>query len=285
MIGITAATGRLGRLVIAELLQRVPSDQLVALTRDLDKARDLAAQGITVRRADYDDPATLDVALRGIQRLLLISGTEVGRRVRQHQNVIAAAVRTGVRLLAYTSLLHADRSPLRFLADEHLATEHALQESGLSWVILRHGWYTENFEERVRHAAATGELVSATGAARLSPATRADYAVAAAVVLTGDGHAGHIYELAGDEAWTMADLAQAISEAIGRPIASHHVSSAEYRAFLLREGTPEPIADVLLTIETSIAQEALFDDSRTLSRLIGRPTTPLRTVVRTWLRA
>jgi len=285
MIGITAATGRLGRLVIAELLQRVPSDQLVALTRDLDKARDLAAQGITVRRADYDDPATLDVALRGIQRLLLISGTEVGRRVRQHQNVIAAAVRTGVRLLAYTSLLHADRSPLRFLADEHLATEHALQESGLSWVILRHGWYTENFEERVRHAAATGELVSATGAARLSPATRADYAVAAAVVLTGDGHAGHIDELAGDEAWTMADLAQAISEAIGRPIASRHVSSAEYRAFLLREGTPEPIADVLLTIETSIAQEALFDDSRTLSRLIGRPTTPLRTVVRTWLRA
>ena len=285
MIGITAATGRLGRLVIAELLQRVPSDRLVALTRDLDKARDLAAQGITVRRADYDDPATLDVALRGIQRLLLISGTEVGRRVRQHQNVIVAAVRTGVRLLAYTSLLHADRSPLRFLADEHLATEHALQESGLSWVILRHGWYTENFEERVRHAAATGELVSATGAARLSPATRADYAVAAAVVLTGDGHAGHIDELAGDEAWTMADLAQAISEAIGRPIASRHVTPAEYRAFLLREGTPEPIADVLLTIETSIAQEALFDDSRTLSRLIGRPTTPLRTVVRTWLRA
>ena len=285
MIGITAATGRLGRLVTAELLQRVPSDQLVALTRDLDKARDLAAQGITVRRADYDDPATLDVALRGIQRLLLISGTEVGRRVRQHQNVIVAAVRTGVRLLAYTSLLHADTSPLRFLADEHLATEHALQESGLSWVILRHGWYTENFEERVRHAAATGELVSATGAARLSPATRADYAVAAAVVLTGDGHAGHIDELAGDEAWTMADLAQAISEAIGRPIASRHVSSAEYRAFLLREGTPEPIADVLLTIETSIAQEALFDDSRTLSRLIGRPTTPLRTVVGTWLRA
>jgi NAD(P)H dehydrogenase (quinone) len=140
MIGLTAATGRLGRLVIAELLQRVPPDRVVARARDLNMASDLAAQGITVRPADYDDPATLDAALRGTQRLLLISGNEVGRRVQQHRNVIAAAVRAGVQLLADTSLLHADRSPLRFLALEHPASEHALQESGLSWVILRHGW-------------------------------------------------------------------------------------------------------------------------------------------------
>jgi NAD(P)H dehydrogenase (quinone) len=275
----------LGRLVIAELLQRVPPDRVVARARDLNRASDLAAQGITVRPADYDDPARLDAALRGIQRLLLISGSEVGRRVQQHRKVIAAAVRAGVQLLADTSLLHADRSPLRFLALEHPAPEHALQENGLSWVILRHGWYTENCEERARHAAAIGELVSATGTARLSPASRADYAVAAAVVLTGDGHARQIDELAGDEVWTMADLAQAISEVVGRPIALRQVSPAEYRAFLLPGGTPEPIADVLLTIETGIAPETLFGDSRTLSRLSGRPTTPLRTVLRTWLRA
>jgi NAD(P)H dehydrogenase (quinone) len=285
MIGLTAATGRLGRLVIAELLQRVPPDRVVARARDLNRASDLAAQGITVRPADYDDPATLDAALRGTQRLLLISGNEVGRRVQQHRNVIAAAVRAGVQLLADTSLLHADRSPLRFLALEHPAPERALQESGHSSVILRDGWYTENCEDRARHAAAIGELVRAAGTARLSPASRADYAVAAAVVLTGDGHAGQIDELAGDEAWPMADLAQAISEVVGRPIALRQASPAEYRAFLLPGGTPEPIADVLLTIETSIAPEALFDDSRTLSRLSGRPTTSLRTILRTWLRA
>jgi len=150
---------------------------------------------------------------------------------------------------------------------------------------LRHGWYTENCEERARHAAAIGEPVSAAGTARLSPASRAHYAVADAVVLTGDGHAGQIDELAGDEAWTMADLAQAISEVVGRPIVLRQVSPAEYRAFLLPGATPEPSADVLLTIKTGIAPEALFDDSRTLSRLSGRPTTPLRTVLRTWLRA
>lgn len=283
MLGVTAASGRLGRLVVAELLQRVPPERIVALVRDPSKVADLAARGIAVRRADYDDPASLAAALPGIERLLLISGSEVGRRVQQHRNVIEAAARAGVQLVAYTSLLHADRSPLRFLAEEHSATERALQESGLAWVILRNSWYTENFEDRVRGAVAAGELVGASGQGRIASATRADYAAAAAVVLTTDGHLGRIYELAGDEAWTMADLARVIGEVVGRPIPYRNLEPAAYARFLVERGTPQPVAELLASMEEAFAQDALFDDSRTLGRLIGRPTTPLRAVVRGWL--
>lgn len=284
MIGVTGATGRLGRLVIAELLERVPAGRIAALARNLEKARDLAVRGITVRHADYDDPATLDSALAGIERLLLISGSEVGRRIVQHRNVIEAAQRAGVRVLVYTSLLHADRSPLRALAEEHLATEEMLRTSALQWVILRNSWYTENYEERARAAATTGELVGAAGHARIASATRADYAAAAAVVLTGEGHAGQIYELAGDEAWTMADLARLIAEVSGRPVIYRDLSPDMYVAYLVERGTPRPIAEVLTLLEAGIAQDALFDDSHQLSQLIGRPTTPLREVVYHWLR-
>jgi len=282
MIGVTGASGRLGRLVIAELLQRVPASEIVALARTPDKIADLAAQGVTVRRADYDDPSTLDAALAGVERLLLISGSEVGRRIAQHRNVVEAAVRAGVRFVAYTSILHADRTPLRALAEEHLATEEALRASGLAWTFLRNSWYTENYEDRARAAAATGELVGATGDARISSATRADYAAAAAVVLATDGHAGRIYELAGDEAWTMPDLAAVIGEVTGRPVIYRNLSPEEYKAYLVQQGTPPAVAEVLAALEAGIAQDALFDDSHQLSQLIGRPTTPLREAVRSW---
>ncbi|MCX7622741.1 MAG: SDR family oxidoreductase [Thermomicrobium sp.] len=282
MIGVTGASGRLGRLVVAELLERVPASRIVALARTPDKIADLADRGVVVRRADYNDLATLDPALAGVERLLLVSGSEVGRRIAQHRNVIEAAVRAGVRFVAYTSILHADRTPLRALAEEHLATEEALRASGLAWTFLRNSWYTENYEDRARAAAATGELVGATGDARIASATRADYAAAAAVVLTTDGHAGRIYELAGDEAWTMRDLARIVSEVTGRPVTWRNLSPAEYEASLVRQGTPPPVAQILAAIEAGIAQDALFDESHQLSRLIGRPTTPLREVVRAW---
>ncbi|MCX2728059.1 SDR family oxidoreductase [Thermomicrobium sp. 4228-Ro] len=282
MIGVTGASGRLGRLVITELLQRLPTDQIVALARTPDKIADLAVRGVTVRRAEYDDPATLAPALAGVERLLLVSGSEVGRRIVQHRNVIEAAVRTGVRFIAYTSILHADRTPLRALAEEHVATEEALRASGLAWTFLRHSWYTENYEDRVRAAAATGELVGATGEARISSATRADYAAAAAVVLTTEGHAGRIYELAGDEAWTMNDLARIVGEVTGRPVTYRNLTPEDYKAYLVQQGTPPAVAEVLAVLEAGIAQDALFDDSHQLSQLIGRPTTPLREAVRSW---
>lgn len=283
MIGVTGASGRLGRLVIGELLRRVPADRVVALARSPEKVSDLAQHGVLVRRADYDDPATLDAALAGIERLLLISGSEIGRRIAQHRHVIQAAVRAGVQLVAYTSLLHADRSPLRALAEEHLATEEALRSSGLAWVILRNSWYTENYEDRVRAAAATGELLGATGRARVASAVRADYAAAAAQVLTGAGHAGQVYELAGDEAWTMQDLANTIAEVLGRPVLYRDLSPQAYADALVAQGTPRPLAEILAALEAGIAQDALFDDGHQLSRLIGRPTVPLREVVRGWL--
>ncbi|MCS7294076.1 MAG: SDR family oxidoreductase [Dehalococcoidia bacterium] len=283
MIGVTGASGRLGRLVIGELLRRVPADRVVALARSPEKVSDLAQHGVLVRRADYDDPATLDAALAGIERLLLISGSEIGRRIAQHRHVIQAAVRAGVQLVAYTSLLHADRSPLRALAEEHLATEEALRSSGLAWVILRNSWYTENYEDRVRAAAATGELLGATGRARIASAVRADYAAAAAQVLTGAGHAGQVYELAGDEAWTMQDLANTIAEVLGRPVLYRDRSPQAYADALVAQGTPRPLAEILAALEAGIAQDALFDDGHQLSRLIGRPTVPLRAVVRGWL--
>ncbi len=285
MIGVTGASGRLGRLVIEELCARVPAERIVALARTPEKASDLVARGVTVRRADYDDSGSLETALEGIERLLLISGSEVGRRIAQHRNVIEAARRCGVRLVAYTSILHAERTPLRLLAEEHLATEEALRASGLEWVILRNGWYTENYEDRARAAAAEGELVGAAGDARIASATRADYAAAAAVVMSTDGHAGRVYELAGDDAWTMTDLARVIADVSGRPVRYRNLSPDAYRAFLVERGTPPVVADILATLEAGIAREALFDDSRQLSRLIGRPTTPLAAVVRGWFAA
>lgn len=192
--------------------------------------------------------------------------------------MIAAAVRAGVPFVAYTSLLHADTSPLA-LAEEHRQTEAALRDSGLAYTLLRNGWYTENYINSIRGAAAQGALVGSAGQGRIASATRADYAAAAAVVLTTDGHAGQVYELAGDEAWTMADLAAALSRVVGREIPYRDLPVPEYAAILSGAGMPAPIAQMFAEMDTLIAQDALFDDSRTLSRLIGRPTTPLAEAV------
>lgn len=279
IIAVTGATGQLGRLTVDTLLRRgVPAEHIVALARNPQKTTDLAGRGIDVRVADYNDPAGLEAALRGVQKLLLISANEIGQRARQHRNVIAAAMRASVPFVAYTSLLHANTSPLA-LAEEHRQTEAALRDSGLAYTLLRNGWYTENYINNIRAAAAQGALVGSAGQGRIASATRADYAEAAAVVLATDGHAGQVYELAGDEAWTMADLAAALSRVVGREIPYHDLPVPEYAAILSGAGMPAPIAQMFAEMETFIAQGALFDDSHTLSRLIGRPTTPLAEAV------
>ena len=279
IIAVTGATGQLGRLTVDNLLRRgVPAEHIVALVRNPQKAADLAARGIDVRVADYNDPAGLATALRGIEKLLLISANEMGQRARQHRNVIEAAGRVGVPFVAYTSLLRADTSPLG-LAEEHRQTEAALRDSGLAYTLLRNGWYTENYITNIHGAVAQGALVGSSGTGRIASATRADYAEAAAVVLASDDHAGQVYELAGDQAWTMADLAAAISRVVGREIPYRDVPVPEYAAILSGAGMPAPIAQMFAEMETLIAQGALFDDSHTLSRLIGRPTTPLAQAV------
>lgn len=271
---ITGATGQLGRLVMDTLLKTVPASDLVAIVRDADKALDLAALGVAVRVAPYESAADLTVALDGIDQLLLISGSELGRRVAQHRNVIEAAVQAGVGSVVYTSAPHADTTDL-ILAPEHLATEEALIASGLSYTILRNNWYTENYLGSVQRAAATGELVGSAGEGRVASASLVDFAEAAAVVLTSDGHQGAVYELGGDVAWTMADLSAAISEVTGRAVSYRNLAREEHIAALVAAGLPDGTASFLATLDASIAAGALSGPTGELSRFIGRPTTPL----------
>jgi len=273
MIAITGATGQLGRLVIESLLEKIPADQIVAAVRSPEKARDLAALGVQVRQADYSQPSTLAPAFAGVHKVLLISSSELGQRAAQHQAVIDAARAAGVQLLAYTSLLHADTSTLG-LAAEHLQTEAALEASGLPHVLLRNGWYTENRTASVPSALEHGALLGSARDGRTASAARADYAEAAAVVLATDGHAGKVYELAGDDAYTLPQLAEAVARLAGKPVVYQDLPQAEFKAVLLQAGLPEPLAELLANSDTGTAHGDLFDDQRQLSRLIGRPTTP-----------
>ncbi|MDO5622144.1 MAG: SDR family oxidoreductase [Paracoccus sp. (in: a-proteobacteria)] len=274
MIAITGASGQLGRLVIAALLDSQPADQIIAVVRNPDSVADLAAQGVQVRRADYSDQPALEAAFQGADKLLLISSSEVGQRAAQHRNVIAAAKAAGVGLLAYTSLLHADRSAL-LLAEEHRTTEAELAASGLPYVLLRNGWYTENYLAGLPAALEHGALIGAAGQGRIASATRADYAAAAAAVLTRPDQAGKTYELSGDSAYTLADFAAELSRQTGRQIPYVNMTQADYAAALAGAGIPQGFAEVLAQSDAAAADGGLFGDSGDLATLIGRPTTPL----------
>lgn len=284
MIAITGATGQLGRLVITELLKSVPANELVAVARTPDKAADLAALGVQVRRGDYTLPETLADALAGVDKLLLISSSEVGQRVAQHANAIAEAKSAGVKLLAYTSILHADATPLG-LGDEHRQTEARLAQSGLPFVLLRNGWYTENYAASIPAALQYGVLLGSAGEGRIASAARADYAAAAAAVLLAEAQAGKVYELAGDASYTLSDFAAEIAKQSGKPVAYQDMPPTAFAAALRNAGLPEGVADLLADSDAGASQGSLFDDSRTLSSLIGRPTTPMSEVVRKALAA
>ncbi len=275
-VAVTGATGQLGRLTIARLKTLLPAGEIVALARNPEKAADL---GVEARAFDYDRPETLAAALQGVDRLLLISSSEVGKRAAQHRAVIEAAKAAGVGQIVYTSLLHADRSPLS-LAEEHVATEAMLAASGIPHAILRNGWYAENHTGAIPAALAHGALIGAAGEGRISAAARADYAKAAASVLADGGHAGQTYELAGDDGWTLAELAAELSAQSGKAIPYRNLSQQDYAAALTGAGLPEGLAGAIASWDAGAAQGALFDDSRTLSRLIGRPTATLAEVVR-----
>ncbi len=271
---VTGASGRLGRLVIDSLLATVPAGRLAAIIRSQEAADRLTAQGIRAHRADYAQPETLDAALQGIDRVLLISSNARAGRVEQHRNVIEAATRAGVGLLAYTSVLHADRSPLR-LARDHRETEALIQASGLPFVLLRNGWYSENYTAALPAALAHGALIGSAGEGRVASAARADYAAAAAAVLTHAGTlAGRIFELAGDEAYTLADLAAEVARQSGQPVVYRNLPQEAFKAALMGAGFPEAVASLLADSDVGASQGALFDDGRQLSALIGRPTTP-----------
>ncbi|HBE4670520.1 TPA: NAD(P)H:quinone oxidoreductase [Escherichia coli] len=275
MIAITGATGQLGHYVIESLMKTVPaSQQIVAIVRNPAKAQALAAQGITVRQADYGDEAALTSALQGVEKLLLISSSEVGQRAPQHRNVINAAKTAGVKFIAYTSLLHADKSPLG-LADEHIETEKMLADSGIVYTLLRNGWYTENYLASAQAALEHGVFIGAAGDGKIASATRADYAAAAARVISEAGHEGKVYELAGDSAWTLTQLAAELTKQSGKQVTYQNLSETDFAAALKSVGLPDGLADMLADSDVGASKGGLFDDSKTLSKLIGRPTTTL----------
>ena len=284
MIAITGASGQLGRLVFEQLLTTTPASQLTALVRNPESVKDLADQGVTVKHADYNEPATLAEALKGVDKLLLISSSEVGQRAPQHKNVIEAAKEAGVSLIAYTSILHADTSPLG-LAEEHRATEAMLAESGVPYVLLRNGWYSENYTASVPAALQLNALYGCAGDGLIASAARADYAAAAAKVMTLDDQAGKTYELAGDTAYTLAELAAEISKQTGKDIGYVNLPEANYAGALKNAGLPEPLAEMLAESDTGASKGGLFDGSKTLSSLIGRATTPMSDSVTAALKA
>lgn len=270
-IAITGATGQLGRIVVDKLKARLPADRIVALVRSPDKA---AGLGIEARLFDYDRPETLAPALAGVDTLLLISGNEVGRRGPQHAAVIAAAKQAGIGRIVYTSLLRADTTPLS-LGTEHGETERAILASGIPHTLLRNGWYIENYAAGVQAALAHGALIGAAGTGRIAAAARADYADAAVAVLTGTGHDGQTYELAGDTGFTLADLAAELSRQTGRDIPYRNLSAPDYAAALVGAGLPAPVAEMLAGWDVDASNGALFDDGHALSKLIDHPTTSL----------
>lgn len=274
--GITGATGQLGRLVVEKLKQKTNAKDLIALVRSPEKATDLE---IEARAFDYTNPEGLVNALQGIDYLLLISGNEVGQRKTQHENVIKAAQKANIKWVVYTSLLYADTSSLS-LAPEHLATEELLKSSGIPYTILRNGWYTENYTGSIPGAVGAGAFIGSVGEGKISSAAREDYAEAAAIVLTSEGHQGKTYELAGDNAYTLKDLAAEISRQTGKDIPYNNLAEEEYAGILKSVGLPEGLAQSIASWDIGASKGDLFNDSKVLSKLIGHPTTPFTDTVK-----
>lgn len=274
--GITGATGQLGKLVIKQLKNKAAKDSIVALVRTPEKVEE---PGVEARYFDYDKPEGLTEQLKGIDRLLLISANEVGQRARQHKNVIDAAKKAGIRWLVYTSLLHADSTTIN-LAGEHVETEELLKDSGIDYTILRNGWYTENYTGSIEGALAGGAFIGSAGSGKISSAARADYAGAAAVVLSDESYKGKVLELAGDNAYTLSDLAAEISKQTDKDIPYKNLPEAEYAKLLVSFGIPEGYAAAIASWDVSAEKGDLFDNKQQLSKLIGRPTTSMEESVK-----
>ncbi|MEV4640782.1 SDR family oxidoreductase [Actinoplanes sp. NPDC049548] len=275
-IVVTGATGHFGRLAIEALLRRgVPAGQIVAVGRSVEKIKDLADRGVVVRHASYDDPESLRAAFAGADKLLFVSGSEVGKRTAQHRNVVAAAKDAGISKIVYTSLPHAETSRM-ILAAEHLATEQALTESGIPSVFLRNSWYLENYN--IQGAVEHG-FHGAAGDGKISIATRADLAEAAAAAIAADGIDQQVYELGG-EGVTLSELADEVSRQSGREVTYTDLSPEKYAEFLVGVGLPEQFAAVLADSDKNAAEGSLYTGTEDLEKLLGRPVTPLADAVR-----
>lgn len=280
-IVITGATGKLGRQVVTALLERnVPAEEIVATGRSIEKLDDFAAQGVQVKAMDYDDPASVTAALAGAAKVLLIASSEVGKdRPGQHRTVIEAAKAEGVELVAYTSSANADRSET-LLGEDHKTTERILADAEVPYALLRNGYYFENWTDQIEGTLAQGALVGSAGEGRVNAATRADLAEAAAVVLLSDDQAGKVYELGGDQAFTLTELAAEMSAAAGKTIVYNDLPAPEYIALLVSVGVPAPFAEILADSDLGLARGELLVEGNDLRTLLGRPTTTLADAIR-----
>jgi NAD(P)H dehydrogenase (quinone) len=279
MIVVTGASGHFGRLAVQGLLEKVPAERIVAAVRAPEKAPDLAERGVIVRKADYNESASLASAFDGAEKVLFVSGSEVGRRVPQHKAVIEAAQKAGVSHLVYTSAPKADTSAL-VLAPEHKATEEMIRSSGLTYTFLRNGWYNENYQASIEHAVRTGGFIGSAGDGRVASAARADFAAAAVAVLTGEGHENKIYELSGEVAWTYADLAAEIGKMTGKEVVYTDLPAEQHRAALTAAGLPDQLIEIMVVaLDANTKDGLLSDTSGQLRALIGRAPTPIATTI------
>lgn len=274
MIAVTGATGHLGQLVIEELLKTTKAQEIIALARDPQKLNALSEKGVIVRKADYNDVSSLRNAFKGVTKILLISSSEVGQRLTQHQKVIEAAKELKLEQFVYTSILKADESPLQ-LADEHVATEELIKEAGLPFTILRNGWYLENYTDAVINGAKFGTIYGSALDGKVSAASRKDYAQAAAKVLTTKDHINKIYELAGDHAFSLQELAKAVSNLSNKEVSYENLSEKSYTEVLEKVGLPQAFAQLLSDSDVGISKNGLFSEKKDLSLLIARETTSL----------
>ena len=283
-IAITGANGQLGQLVIQALRQQVPDAELIALVRDPQKAKHLQDFGVTVRHFDYDQIESLVPALQGVDKLLLISANEIGRRVPQHRAVIDAAKAAGVPYLAYTSLYNAEQSLLS-LAAEHRETEKLIKDSGLKYSLLRNNWYSENYLANIQQVADQGVLYGAAQDAKISSASRRDYAEAAAKVLATDGHQHDVYELAGTQAFSLAELAGYIGEAATKQVIYQDLSPNDYHQALIDAGLPAGLVDVIVDADVQATHGAMYSNATDLAQLLGRDSTPIQSQVHALLQS
>jgi NAD(P)H dehydrogenase (quinone) len=272
---VTGATGHLGQLVVTGLLKKLSPQDVVAVVRNMAKAAGIVQQGARVQVADYGNPDALERAFAGVEKVLLISSSEVGRRIAQHRNVIDAAKIAGVKHIVYTSAPKATTTDL-IVAPEHKTTEEYLYQSGIPYTIMRNNWYTENYLPQVEVARKTGAIVSAAAKGRVASASRSDYAAGAIAVLLGQGHDGKVYELGGDYAWDYEELAKTIGEIIQKPVAYRPVDPRTLVGILKEAGQDEGIAGFIAALDGNIAAGLLAEVTGQLSTLIGRSTKPLK---------
>jgi NAD(P)H dehydrogenase (quinone) len=278
MIAITGATGNLGNLVIEHLLNKgVDPKSIIAVVRNKNKAEKLTQLGLVVREGDYNNKESLQTALSGVEKLLLISSSEVGQRISQHQNVLEAAKESKVPFIAYTSILKADTSKMQ-LAREHVETENMIKNSNIKYAILRNSWYIENYTEQLKNYLQFGAIAGSTQNAKLSPATRSDYALAAATVLIQTPNENKIYELAG-KSITLTELAETISQKFDKNVVYHDMPEQNYKEMLVGVGLPLPLAQVLADSDVGIARGELFSDKNDLEILLGRPANTIAQVL------